>query len=235
MIRTVPGRDTKNELLAQFPEQEFDYVRRKSEITECASGDILYDMHDQLEYVYFPESCVVSMVLPTEDGFAVEVGIVGRDGIAGLGMILKSRYAMRRAQVQIPGRSRRLSIESMEHILRTSEEVVNVLFRYARKAFLQASQTAICNARHRVDERLARSLLAVHDVVDGDDLPLTHEFIANMLGSRRAGVTVAIATLRDMGAIGTSRRVITIVDRRKLEECSCECYASLKAQLAFLE
>jgi CRP-like cAMP-binding protein len=231
----VPGRETKNQLLAQFPEQEFNYVRRKSEITECASGDTLYEMHDQLEYVYFPEDCVVSMVLPTEDGFAVEVGIVGRDGMAGLGMILKSKYSMRRAQVQIPGRSRRLSIAAMEHVLRTSDEVVNVLFGYARKSFLQASQTAICNARHRVDERLARSLLMVHDVVDGDDLALTHEFIANMLGSRRAGVTVAIATLRDLGAIGTSRGVITIVDRHKLEKCSCECYSSLKAQLAFLE
>jgi CRP-like cAMP-binding protein len=219
---------TENHLLRSLGEEDLRLVFKHSHHVDLEVGDVLHDLDDEVEYVYFPESGVVSMILFTDDGASVEIGITGRDGMVGTALILKSKSAMRRAQVQVAGTARRLTARRMEQLIRTNREIERVLLRYLRRVVDQESQIAVCNARHTLERRLARWLLMINDLVESDNLPLTHEFIANMLGSRRAGVTQAAGTLKDMGALDYSRGFINILDRDRLEKAACECYQAIE-------
>jgi CRP-like cAMP-binding protein len=218
---------TANRLLRLIPEEERDILLNRAELVDLRVGEILYDIDDYVEYVYFPESGVISIVLLTGDGGSVEAGVCGTDGMVGIALVLKGQKALRRAQVQLSGTAIRVPASDFERLLRESPTAEEVFLGYVRDVVVFVSQIALCNARHTVEQRLSRWLLLIHDLVDGQVLPLTHEFIANMLGSRRAGVTQAAGTLKEAGAIDYTRGTITIVSREKLMELSCECYQAL--------
>ncbi|HEX2717910.1 MAG TPA: Crp/Fnr family transcriptional regulator, partial [Gemmatimonadaceae bacterium] len=195
---------------------------------------VLFDANQPpITHVYFPETCVVSLISTLHHGGAVEVGTVGCEGMAGLPVFLADNESPMRAIVQIPGAALRVDAEYFARATAVGRLHV-LLLRYTQAFLTQVAQTAACNAAHLVEERCARWLLATRDRVDGDTFPLTHEFLAFMLGVRRAGVTVAMQALQDAGLVRYGRGWVTIVNRGGLEAASCECYATVRAHYARL-
>jgi CRP-like cAMP-binding protein len=187
-----------------------------------------------IERLYFPTAGVVSLIASVDEGAAVEVGIIGREGMVGTPVLLGSECASNEAFVQIEGRALRMPTGALLDQFEESRSLRRHLLRFAQALSFQISQSAACNARHVVDERCARWLLAAHDRVGGNELVLTHEFLGIMLGVRRAGVTVAAGALQRAGLIRYRQGQITILDREGLEGASCECYRAIKAEYARL-
>ena len=200
------------------------------EIAEYQSGAILYEPFEAARYVYFPFSCVVSIVNTVAGGSTVEVGTVGNEGMAGIAVYLDSGMTPNRTLVQVAGAMGRLPADSFKALTERSPAVRNLLNRYTLAFLAQVSQTAACNRAHTIDERCARWLLMTHDRVHGDAFSLTHEFLAFMLGVRRAGVTIAAGILQKAGLISYKRGHIKILDRKGLEEAACDCYAIVSAE-----
>ena len=213
-----------NSLLAALNAVGLSKAGDKLEVGEYGSGAILYEPYETAEYVYFPLSCVVSIVNTVEGGSTVEVGTVGNEGMAGIAVYLDSGITPNRTLVQVAGRMGRLPAEVLIAAAERSPAVRKILNRYTLAFLAQVSQTAACNRAHNIDERCARWLLMTHDRVHGDNFSLTHEFLAFMLGVRRAGVTVAAGILQKAGLISYKRGSITILDRRGLEKAACDCY-----------
>lgn len=185
---------------------------------------VLCERGEESEFVHFPDSALVSLIALMTDGSAVEVGVVGRDGMCGLDVVLSSDHAMARAMVQVGGGAQRISSERLVPLLEQSSDLRVQLKRYAQAFLTQVAQSAACNASHSVDERCARWLLLTQDRLDTSTLPLKQEFLAMMLGVRRAGVSAAAAALQRAKIIRYRRGNIVILDRERLEAASCECY-----------
>ena len=200
------------------------------EVATYESGSILYEPHETAQYVYFPYSCVVSIVNTVDGGSTVEVGTVGNEGMAGIAVYLDSGVTPNRTLVQVAGEMARFPAASFKALTERSPLARNLLNRYTLAFLAQVSQTAACNRAHTIDERCARWLLMTHDRVSGDSFSLTHEFLAFMLGVRRAGVTIAAGILQKAGLISYKRGNIKIIDRQGLEEASCSCYAIVNAE-----
>jgi CRP-like cAMP-binding protein len=214
----------KNRLLAALDPADLQKISSQLEVDDYASGQILYEPQQAARYVYFPFSCVVSIVNTVAGGNSVEVGTVGNEGMAGLAVYLDSDATPHRTLVQVPGQMARLRVEAFRELSESSPRFRTFLNRYTLAFLAQVSQTAACNRAHNIDERCARWLLMTHDRVDSDSFSLTHEFLAFMLGVRRAGVTVAAGILQKAGLITYRRGNITIVNREGLEAAACECY-----------
>jgi CRP-like cAMP-binding protein len=183
-----------------------------------------------MEFAYFPNRAMISLVSIMEDGATTEIGIIGNEGMVGLPIILGSPCSLSRAIVQVPGDSLRIGAQVLQDEFRESEEFKNLLLLYTQAFLTQVSQTAACNRQHNIEERLARWLLSVHDCVLEDELPLTQEFVANMLGVRRSGVTIAANALQKAGIIQYRRGKITILNHQALEATSCECYKLVQSE-----
>ncbi|MBJ7900549.1 MAG: helix-turn-helix domain-containing protein [Cyanobacteria bacterium RI_101] len=183
-----------------------------------------------MEFAYFPNRAMISLVSIMEDGATTEIGIIGNEGMVGLPIILGSPRSLSRAIVQVPGDSLRIGAQVLQDEFRESEEFKNLLLLYTQAFLTQVSQTAACNRQHNIEERLARWLLSVHDCVLEDELPLTQEFVANMLGVRRSGVTIAANALQKAGIIQYRRGKITILNHQALEATSCECYKLVQSE-----
>ncbi|GAB1542485.1 Crp/Fnr family transcriptional regulator [Scytonema sp. NUACC21] len=229
-----PSQPKQNYLLAALPPSEYQRLAPHLELIELLSHQILYEAHEPIKHIYFPNSGVISLVNTMENGSTIEVGVVSSEGIVGLAGILGRNIAIYQAQVQIPGDAMRIDAKILKTEFHQPGVLQTLLLRYCQMFLTQVSQSAACNRFHTVEERLARWLLLIQDLVGSEELPLTHEFLANMLGSRRSGVTVAAGTLQKAGMLRYSRGKITIVNREALEATTCECYGVISQEIAWL-
>lgn len=213
----------KNRLLASFPAQALERVLAEGELCTLGMKQELHVPDGSIESVYFPLNCVVSL-LASADGDQVEVATVGPEGIVGVPVFLGSGSASTLARVQIPGQAIRLDAGALRTMAREDSGVASVLGRYTQALLALISQSVACNRLHEVEARCARWLLITRDRVGEATFPVTQQFLAEMLGVRRASVTVAAGLLQRAGLIGYTRGKVTILDPQGLEEAACACY-----------
>jgi CRP-like cAMP-binding protein len=219
----------KNELLAALTRGAYLRLLPHLESVSLPLGTILYNSGESIERVYFPEDALVSLVTHMKDRATVEVGLIGRDGMVGIPVLLGDDIAFETAVVQIAGTALRMTSTAFKGVLkRGGSPLLTRLLLYTRVLMKQVAQTAACNGRHTAEKRLARWLLMCHDRVESDELGLTQEFISDMLGVRRAGVSSAAIGLQREGFIRYSRGHITILKREELAAFACECYAAVR-------
>lgn len=221
---------TGNRLLASLPGDEYQRLVPHLEQLPVRLSEILFAPDDVLKYVYFPETCIISLLTDLSDGYGIEVGLVGNEGMAGISVVLGTEKASKVATVQGAGTLLRLKASVLREETVRGGTLQARLLRYAHALMSQISQSVACNIRHPIEGRLARWLLMYHDRAGRDEFKLTHEFIANMLGIRRAGVTQVANKLKSAGFIDYYRGSIKILDRKGLEDATCECYPVVKAE-----
>ena len=195
---------------------------------ELPLRQILHAAGEPIDAVYFPETGYASMLASLEDGDAAEVGLIGREGMVGLPVLLGADHDDIEAMVQSPGTALRMSTAAFREALERIPALRVLLLRYALVHHGQVARTAACNGRHHTDQRLARWLLMAHDRAEGDEFPMTHEFLSMMLGVRRAGITVAAGQLQKAGFIRYERGRMEVTDRPGLESAACECYGVVR-------
>jgi CRP-like cAMP-binding protein len=217
----------QNQLLARLPKDEFERLARKVQAVSFPFKQILYEAHQPIEYAYFPVRGVLSAVTVMEDGSAIEVATIGNEGMTGLLALFGDGTSPNEVMVQVEGDGLRLDVELLRLVAGREGPLRRVLRRYETAFHAQVSQGLACNGLHPVQQRCCRWLLMTQDRVDAESLPLTHEFLAVMLGVRRASVTEVLGPLQDQGLIENHRGVITIVDRNGLEAACCECYRKI--------
>lgn len=218
----------KNEILASLSKDEFGRLASHLEPRELPSGLVLYEIGEQVRHVYFPNNAMISLVTQMRDGRIVEVGLIGKDGMSGLTALMSEGTSPERAVVQIPNGATRVELRVIKEEFMRGGQLQKSLLAYARKFMRQVAQTAACNASHSAEERLSRWLLMCQDRINGSELKLTQEFIAEMLGTRRATVSIGAMVLQNEGLIQYSRGHIKIVDRPGLEAFTCECYQATR-------
>jgi CRP-like cAMP-binding protein len=229
MPQTAP-LSIPHKILAALPPEEYNRLLEHLTPVPLPLGETLYKTEERIKNVYFVNSGVVSLVANMQDGGSVEVGLVGNDGMVGLSVVLGDDISPNQAIVQIAGEAMRMRADKLRKELKREGHLLSLLLRSTLTMLKQVSQTAVCNGTHTVEQRLARWLLMCHDRVPGDELNLTQEFISQMLGIRRSGVSEAATLLQRRGLIRYSRGHITIVNRKGLEEFACECYAAVRAE-----
>lgn len=219
-----------NHILASLPADEYERLEPHLEPFEMTRGLTLYHSHGAIPYLYFPNNSMVSVVSVLADGSMVEAGVVGREGVAGIPALLGAESTPHESMVQLPGDGVRIKTKTLLEEFKRGGVLHDSVLRYTHALLTQVAQTAACNRMHTIEERLARWLLMTHDRAAGDHLPLTQEFLAMMLGTRRAGVTGAAIALQAENLIRYHRGNITVLDRQGLEDFSCECYGLVKAE-----
>ena len=225
------GSSVHNRILAALPVKEYKRLLPQLELVELRLGKVLYQPSEPIRHVYFPNRGAISLVVMMEDGTQVEIGLIGNEGMLGLAVALGTDSTPHLAVVQIAGEAMKMSIETLREEVKRCSPLYHALLRYAEALFIQTAQTAACNRHHHLDSRLARWLLMSQDRAKSENIGLTQELIATMLGVRRAGVTVAAATLREAGIIRYSRGKIHILNRERLEKAACECYVVVRNEL----
>ncbi len=228
--RSSNGRPRVNRLLATLPINEYNRVLPKLKPVNLVLGEILYEPGDAIKYVYFPNDSIISLISHLSNTSWLEVGMVGNEGMAGLSVFMGVNSSPTRAVVQGSGTAMRMSSAAVRTEANRLGSLHHLLHRYSHSLLTQVSQSAACNRFHLVDARLARWLLMTKDRLGAEEFPLTQEFLSNMLGVRREGVSKAASALQDGKLIRYSRGIITILDRRRLEAKSCQCYAIIKAE-----
>lgn len=224
------GNHIHNELLLGLPRTESDLVLPKLELVRLTTHHVLHEPGDTLKSAYFCNSGLISMLSVFSDGKSIEVGLVGKEGFIGIPLLAGFRTASTRAIAQIEATALRVNSEVLAAALQRSPVLERRLQQFAQVAAMQTTQIAACNRLHEVDERLARWLLMCADRIGSNSIPLTQEFLAQMLGTRRSSVTVAAGILQKAGLISHTRGDVEIVDRYRLEEAACECYALMRRQ-----
>jgi CRP-like cAMP-binding protein len=220
----------KNHLLAALPNPEWERWLPQLEPIEMPLGQVLYESGSTLSYVYFPTTSIVSLLYLLENGASAEIAVVGNEGIVGVSLFMGGESTPSRAVVQSAGQGFRLSARIMKEEFNRAGPVLHLLLRYTQALITQMSQTAVCNRHHTLDQQLCRWLLLSLDRLQGNELVMTQELIANMLGVRREGVTEAAGSLQSAGLIRYVRGHITVLDRPGLEKRTCECYAVVKKE-----
>lgn len=193
-------------------------------------GKVLYESGDKLRHVYFPTDSIISLLYVMENGASAEIAVVGNEGIVGVSLFMGGESTPSRAVVQSAGTAYRLNGQRLKDEFDRHGELLVLLLRYTQALLTQMAQTAVCNRHHSIDQQLCRWLLLSLDRLPSNELTMTQELIANMLGVRREGVTDAAGKLQKLGVIEYSRGHIKVLDRHKLEELSCECYAVVKQE-----
>ena len=219
-----------NQLLAALPEAEWQRWQPHLEPVTLTLGQVLYESGDTLGYVYFPTTAIVSLLYVMEDGASAEIAVVGLEGLVGVSLFMGGLSTPSRAVVQSAGQGFRLLALVMKDEFDRAGPVLHLLLRYTQALITQMAQTAVCNRHHSLDQQLCRWLLLSLDRLRGNELVMTQELIANMLGVRREGVTEGALKLQKAGLIRYSRGRITVLDRPGLEEATCECYAVVKTE-----
>ena len=217
-----------NKLLTALPGHDLARLLPSLEPVSLLAGRNVYELGEEVNFVYFPETAIVSNNHSLEDGTTTEAAVVGNDGMVGISAILDSRVPSYWTQVTISGSAVKCSREVIKQEFARSSSMQAVLLKYMNNLLSQLSQRAVCNGSHHLDKRLSTWLLMIHDRANGDPLSLTHEQIAEHLGTRRAGITGACNSLRANGAIHYSRGQMTILDRSVLEAAACECYETVR-------
>jgi CRP-like cAMP-binding protein len=219
-----------NRLLAALPDAEWKRWLPQLEPVDMPLGQVLYESGSRLAHVYFPTTSIVSLLYVMEDGASAEIAVVGNEGVVGISLFMGGESTPSRALVQSAGKGLRLRADVMLQEFNRTGPVLHLLLRYTQALITQMAQTAVCNRHHSVDQQLCRWLLLSLDRLDTNDLVMTQELIANMLGVRREGVTEAAGHLQHAGLIHYRRGHITVIDRAGLEQRTCECYAVVKKE-----
>ena len=223
-VSVRPANPTENRLLAALPGDEYERLLPSLQQVSFSLGEVVYEFGGRLDYVYFPTTAIVSLLYTMANGATAEMGLTGNDGVVGIALFMGGGTMPNRAVVQSAGTAVRIKAKVLQGEFARGGKFQYMLLRYTQALITQISQTAVCNRLHSVEQQLCRWLLLSHDRVQGDELIMTQELIADMLGVRREGVTVAAGRLQDAGAISYVRGHIKILDRQKLEETVCECY-----------
>lgn len=229
--RDGDGNHVANEILLSLPRVESDLVLPKLEFVRMKLHQLLHEAGETLKSAYFCNSGMFSVLNVMPDGKSVEVGLIGKEGFSGTPLVAGFLTSHTRTVVQAEATAFRMDADALRAALPKCPKLERQLNRYAQLLAVQVTQIAACNRLHEVNERLARWLLMTQDRVGSEHLPLTQEFLAQMLGTRRSSVTVSAGTLQKAGLIAYTRGNVTIHDRRKLEEASCDCYGLLQRQV----
>jgi CRP-like cAMP-binding protein len=225
---TTAGNRVGNKILLSIPDKEYALIRPHLEFLIMPHHLSLYEPGQPLEFVHFPNTGMVSLVIATEDGKTVEVGEVGKEGFAGIQAAVGINRNQVREIVQVAGDGFRVRIGALQSVLQSAPELQRILTRYAVVQGMQFAQTAACNRLHNIEQRLARWLLITQDRVDSATLAITHDFLATMLGTDRPTVSLAAGILQNKQIIEYARGAVQILSRTKLEECACECYGVIQ-------
>jgi CRP-like cAMP-binding protein len=220
----------QNHLLAALPDAEAQRWLPLLESVDLPLGQVLYESGITLTHVYFPTTAIVSLLYVMQNGASAEIAVVGNEGIVGISLFMGGESTSSRAVVQSAGRGFRLKAQMMKEEFNRAGPVLHLLLRYTQALITQMSQTAVCNRHHSLDQQLCRWLLLSLDRLEGNQLVMTQELIANMLGVRREGVTEGALKLQHAGLIRYARGHITVLDRPGLERRSCECYGVVKRE-----
>lgn len=228
----MPGSHAphQNHLLAALPPAERERIYPHLELIPMPLGKVLYESGDLLRHVYFPTDSIISLLYVMADGASAEISVVGNDGLIGVALFMGGETTPSRAVVQSAGFAYRLVGQRLKDEFHRNGEMQLLLLRYTQALLTQMAQTAVCNRHHSVDQQLCRWLLLSLDRLSGNELVMTQELIANMLGVRREGVTEAAGRLQKLGIIRYSRGRIAVLDRPRLEQLCCECYAVVKRE-----
>lgn len=220
----------RNRLLAALPKADLQRLYHTGERVHLPAGSVLCHSGEEIRYVYFPEQGLIALVATMMDGATVETGLVGREGMTGVPVLLGAASAPYRAIVQVAGEAWRLRADTFKEELHRSGELQHRLLLYTQALMTLMSQMAACNCLHTVEERLCSLLLMIHDRIESGTFSLTHEALAEMLGARRAGITVAAGKLREAGVINYVRGHVHITNRGLLELTACECYQTIRGE-----
>jgi len=221
---------SQNHLLAALPNEARERLIPHLEPIAMPLGEVLYESGSRLRHVYFPTSCIVSLLYVMENGASAEIAVVGNEGVIGIALFMGGETTPSRALVQSAGHALRLKSELLKQEFNRSGALQHLLLRYTQALITQMAQTAVCNRHHSVDQQLCRWLLLSLDRLTSNSLTMTQELIANMLGVRREGVTEAAGSLQRAGLIHYSRGRITVLDRAGLQARACECYEVVRKE-----
>jgi len=213
-----------NRLLSALPREEYERLLPELHEVSFTLGEVVYEFGGHLDFVFFPTDSIISLLYTMENGASAEMGLTGNDGVVGIALFMGGGTMPNRAVVQSAGGALRMKAKVLQNEFAQGGTFQRLLLRYTQALITQISQTAVCNRLHSVEQQLCRWLLLSRDRINSDELIMTQELIADMLGVRREGVTVAAGRLQDAGAISYVRGHITILDREKLEANVCECY-----------
>jgi CRP-like cAMP-binding protein len=230
VMEVVAADPTLNLLLAALPQAESSRWASQLEPVDMPLGQVLYESGTRLSHVYFPTTSIISLLYVMENGASAEIAVVGQEGIVGVALFMGGESTPSRAVVQSAGQGLRLKANLMMQEFNRGGPVMHLLLRYTQALITQMAQTAVCNRHHSLDQQLCRWLLLSLDRLQSNQLVMTQELIANMLGVRREGVTEAAGQLHKAGLIRYQRGHITILDRAGLERRTCECYAVVKKE-----
>lgn len=220
----------QNQLLSALPELELNRISPHLELVKLTLGEVLYESGHSLSYIYFPTSSIISIIYDLADGSTTGIAVIGKEGILGISLFMGGDTTIGRALVQTAGYAYRMKGEFLLQEFNRAETMMSLLLRYTQAFIIQITQTAVCNRHHSIGQQLCRWLLFSMDRQPSNTLTMTHGLIANMMGVRREGVTEAAGKLQHHGLITYKRGVITIIDRPKLEQQACECYAVVKKE-----
>jgi CRP-like cAMP-binding protein len=220
----------QNHLIAALPEPEWQRWAPELEWVDMPLSQVLYESEVTLSHVYFPTTAIVSLLYVMQNGSSAEIAIIGNEGLVGISLLLGGESTPSRAVVQSAGQGLRMKAQKIKQEFSRSIPVLHVLLRYTQALLTQMAQTAVCNRHHTLEQQLCRWLLLSLDRLAGDEITMTQELIANMLGVRREGVTEAAGKLQKAGLIEYSRGHIKVLNRKGLEKITCECYAVVKRE-----
>jgi CRP-like cAMP-binding protein len=221
----------QNGVLASIGAEARHYLNGAGTIVELQWGDHIRQIDRKVDHVWFPLSGMVSLTIPLADGTTTEAGLVGREGVVGLSSLLDGSDPADEALVQLPGKAFRVECTAFKKLMQRDQSTMLAVLRCSHDLFALVAQTAVCNVRHELRQRLARWILLTHDRSDGGPLPLTQELLAIMLGVQRNSVTVAAQHLQQQGAIHYVRGRMTVTNRTLLEQLCCECYEAVQARI----
>jgi len=219
-----------NKLLAALPHADSEALKNHFTIVPVAQGTVLFDVDHEVDQIFFPLSGMVSLLVILKNGNAIETATIGREGVVGAMAGLGLHKSQVRAVIQLAGTLARIPAPQFRKIIASSPAISNLCIRYNETLLMQARVTAACNLSHSVEARFCRWLLQSRDRAESDTVPLTQEFLSEMLGVRRTSVTEVAIKMQDAGAISYSRGIIKIIDLEKLKEISCECYDTLREE-----
>ena len=220
----------ENRLLAMLPQEEMERLLPHLEHVSFALGEVIYESGGRQSYIYFPTTAIISLLYLMENGSSAEMGLAGKEGLVGIALFMGGDTVPNRAVVQSAGAAFRMKTKVLQDEFARGGTFQRLLLRYTQALMTQMSQTAVCNRLHTVEQQLCRWLLLSRDRLDSDELVMTQELIANMLGVRREGVTEAAGNLERAGLIHYRRGHITVLDRAGLEQRTCECYSVVKKE-----
>jgi CRP-like cAMP-binding protein len=229
-VSQIKQSAVRNRLLAALPAADFERLSASLTLVPLSLKQALLEADEPIGAAYFIETGMVSYLHYLEGGEALEVGLIGSEGMVGLPLILEVESASLGGMVQMEGTALRISPAALRQAFNESEALRTRLLRYMQALHVQVSQTAVCNKHHSLEERLTRWLLMAHDRAGEDEFPMTHEFMSLMLGVRRAGVSVTANVLKQAGLIHYRNGRMTILDRPGLEDAGCECYGNVQRQ-----